>query len=70
MTLPAPTEGIPPHEFRQTLGRFASGVTVITAAAGQEPARTPASVSRVKSSARGSGPSVAIRGTSVTSRTR
>ena len=28
--------GIPPFEFRQTLGRFASGVTVITAAAGQE----------------------------------
>ncbi|AWN22035.1 flavin reductase [Deinococcus irradiatisoli] len=27
---------LPPHEFRQTLGRFASGVTVITAAADGE----------------------------------
>lgn len=31
MTTP-PTDGIAPLEFRQTLGRFASGVTVITAA--------------------------------------
>ncbi|MEF2279022.1 flavin reductase family protein [Deinococcus sp. YIM 134068] len=30
------SDGIPPHEFRQTLGRFASGVTVITATEGQE----------------------------------
>ena len=30
------SEGIPPHEFRQTLGRFASGVTVITATDGEE----------------------------------
>ncbi|MBB5233766.1 flavin reductase family protein [Deinococcus budaensis] len=29
-------EGIPPYEFRQTLGRFASGVTVITAQDGGE----------------------------------
>ncbi|WP_216320207.1 flavin reductase family protein [Deinococcus aestuarii] len=36
MTSPAPTEGIPPHEFRQTLGRFASGVTIITAQDGPE----------------------------------
>ncbi|SMB89725.1 flavin reductase family protein [Deinococcus hopiensis] len=34
MTSPAP-EGIPPHEFRQTLGRFASGVTIITASDGE-----------------------------------
>ncbi|MFC4452580.1 flavin reductase family protein [Deinococcus sonorensis] len=27
---------IPPHEFRQTLGRFASGVTILTAAHGGE----------------------------------
>lgn len=33
MTLP---DGIPPHEFRQTLGRFASGVTIITAQDGPE----------------------------------
>lgn len=31
MTSPAAPEGIPPFEFRQTLGRFASGVTVVTA---------------------------------------
>lgn len=36
MTSPAPDAGIPPHEFRQTLGRFASGVTVITATDGAE----------------------------------
>lgn len=35
MTSPVP-DGIPPFEFRQTLGRFASGVTVITAADGEE----------------------------------
>ena len=35
MTDPVP-EGIPPYEFRQTLGRFASGVTVITAQDGEE----------------------------------
>ncbi|MCP2014290.1 flavin reductase (DIM6/NTAB) family NADH-FMN oxidoreductase RutF [Deinococcus sp. HSC-46F16] len=35
MTTPA-HDGIPPFEFRQTLGRFASGVTVITAADGDE----------------------------------
>ncbi len=28
----SPSDGIPPLEFRQTLGRFASGVTIITAA--------------------------------------
>ncbi|KEF33247.1 flavin oxidoreductase [Deinococcus sp. RL] len=33
MTSPV-SGGIPPFEFRQTLGRFASGVTVITAADG------------------------------------
>ncbi|GAA5533455.1 flavin reductase family protein [Deinococcus aluminii] len=27
--------GIPPYEFRQTLGRFASGVTIITATDGE-----------------------------------
>lgn len=31
-----PDVGIPPFEFRQTLGRFASGVTVITAKDGQQ----------------------------------
>ncbi|WP_034386387.1 flavin reductase family protein [Deinococcus sp. YIM 77859] len=36
MTSPAAREGIPPHEFRQTLGRFASGVTVITATDGEQ----------------------------------
>ncbi|WP_264776455.1 flavin reductase family protein [Deinococcus aetherius] len=36
MTSPAHPGGIPPHEFRQTLGRFASGVTVITAQDGPE----------------------------------
>lgn len=35
MTDPVPG-GIPPYEFRQTLGRFASGVTVITAQDGPE----------------------------------
>jgi len=35
MTLPA-SDGLSPHEFRQTLGRFASGVTVITASDGDE----------------------------------
>ncbi|WP_221089688.1 flavin reductase family protein [Deinococcus aquaedulcis] len=30
------TGGLSPLEFRQTLGRFASGVTIITAADGQE----------------------------------
>ncbi|GBF06886.1 flavin reductase-like FMN-binding protein [Deinococcus aerius] len=34
MTSPV-SEGIPPYEFRQTLGRFASGVTVITATDGE-----------------------------------
>ncbi|MFC4639155.1 flavin reductase family protein [Deinococcus hohokamensis] len=38
MTTPpvGPDAGIPPFEFRQTLGRFASGVTIITASDGQE----------------------------------
>lgn len=35
MTAPH-TPGLSPSEFRQTLGRFASGVTVITATDGQE----------------------------------
>ncbi|WP_019586389.1 flavin reductase family protein [Deinococcus apachensis] len=35
MTSPV-SEGIPPYEFRQTLGRFASGVTVVTATDGEE----------------------------------
>ncbi|MFC6591378.1 flavin reductase family protein [Deinococcus lacus] len=30
------TGGVDPQEFRQTLGRFASGVTIITAQDGQE----------------------------------
>lgn len=32
----SPSDGISPTEFRQTLGRFASGVTIITAADGKE----------------------------------
>jgi flavin reductase (DIM6/NTAB) family NADH-FMN oxidoreductase RutF len=36
MTSPGADAGLPPHEFRQTLGRFASGVTVITATDGNE----------------------------------